>query len=476
MIERILLKLTALTPVSHGDASSASTGPNNTQLFNRQLQRLSREAHGATEEEAQTAIARLTSAYQIGDGSLPFLESLTGSELIAVLFVANVPLMYGGEGEGLFQGMERYQYLSTRLADACRCCSTLPEAWHHMSLKLKLPMFATQHFNRMSAFFMLPRSIQGQVVNAITKKLELIVMGARLVADTFKATNAEYAKAASMELFQAQTYTPTQEQITELCRPKQEAIVVPVPSLSGNSLRHCMMREPGSNRLISELGLIPYTNQNEDLGSMLSVGITRLLYGGGQLAAKAKAPSSADLLEATLREKYPILDALGGSVDSFLMAESCTKISAWILCEENNEATQAIAGQSSSVSIFDYLEDTTRTRSGIGGKDKDSGQMIFNFESLAAGLPVIVEVMFNPFTRPIVIGSIYQALLDWQVSGGVLGGRSGSGFGKFGMEVLCGDYSQNAEDYLSYLQANKEDLAKGLSDRTLGTKVELCAA
>lgn len=470
MIEKIVLKLTALTPVSHGEASAASVGANNTQLFNRQMQRLSRETHGATREEAESAIARVAAACEIGDSSLPFLKSLSGSELLAVMFVANAPIMFGGEGEGLFAGLERYRYLSTRLADACRCCATLPEVWHHVSLKLGLPMFPTAYFNRMAAFFMLPAAIQGQIISAIGKKLELIVMGARLVAESIKATSAEYAKAAKMEAAKSALYSPTSEQIAELCRPKQEAIVVPVPALSGNSLRHCLLREPGADRLVAELGLTPSKNQ-------ISVGAIRLLYGGGQMAAKAKAPSSADLLEATLREKYPLLDALGGSVDAFILGESCTKLSAWILCEENNRATQAVAGEVSNVSIFDYLEDTTRTRAGIGGKDKDSGQMIFNFETLAAGLPVIVEITFNPFTRPIAIGSIYQALLDWQLSGGILGGRSGTGFGKFDLEVLDGkEHLAEAATYLSYLKLNKAELAQGLLDNTFCTGVKLCAA
>lgn len=471
---RILLKLTALTPVSHGEAGSNNVGANNTTLFNRQLQRLPKEVVGATIEEASLAIENLISIYQISENSLPFLNSLSGSELIAVLFVAQVPLMYGGEGVGLFEGQERYRYLTTRLTDGCITSSTLPELWHYLSVKLGLPMFPTQYFNRMGAFFMMPKSIQGQAINAIAKKTELVVMGARLVAEDYKKTNPEYAKKAEAELFKAAAYKPTSEQLTDLVSDKQEAITAGIPALSGNSLRHCMIREPGATRLLQELGLVP--NGEEVTDTTIPIGVERFLYGGGQLAAKAKAPSSVDFLESQVRKLYPLVDALGGSFDAFLLSSSQVKLTPWIICKENNFATEAIAGITSGVSIFDLIEETTRTRKGIGGSNGDSGQMIYNFETLAAGLPVLVEILFAPFTRSLTIGAVSLALSDWQNSGGILGGRSGTGFGRFSMEVLQGDYRNESAEYAEYMRSRSDTLKRGLLTGKFGTTAELCRA
>ena len=146
MPDRILLKLTALTPVAHGEAGANSTGPNNTTLFNRQLQRLTKETVGVDVLVARDAIANLLTASPIGADTFPLLESLKGSELVAALFVAQVPIMFPGDGEGLFTGMERYRMLSTRLADGAKCCATLPELWSYLSRKLMLPMFPSYGF------------------------------------------------------------------------------------------------------------------------------------------------------------------------------------------------------------------------------------------------------------------------------------------------------------------------------------------
>jgi len=470
-MNRILLKLTSLTSIAHGDASPNAVGANNTRLFNRQLQRIEKPVVGATEEEAQSSIALIFKSFPVGDGALPFLESLSGSELIATLFVANVPLMYGGEGEGLFQGMERYRYLSTRLGDGVQTSSTLPELWHYISLKLGLSMFPEAHFEKMSAFFMLPYSIQGQAIGAIARKLELTVMGSRLVADSIKQTSVKYTEASNLELFAKTGYEPTPKQIAELTQPKQEAVIVPIPALSGNSLRHCILREPGANRLLGELGLAPYSDQN--IENIIPIGVTRFLYAGGQMAAKSKAPNSSDLLEAEVRERYPLIDALGGSTDSFIFGEAACKIASWVICKENNFATEAIANITSNISIYDYIEETTRTRSGLGGKDKESGQMIFSYETLAAGLPVLVEVTFNPFTRPLTKGSIISAIHDWD---GILGGRSDVGHGKFSFDWLDNCFDSDGNDYMEYLRANKEELANGLLDGSFGTKTKLCTA
>jgi len=472
MPDRILLKLTALTPVAHGEAGANSTGPNNTTLFNRQLQRLTKESVGVDVMVARDDIANLLTAMPIGADTFPLLESLKGAELVAALFVAQVPIMFPGDGEGLFTGMERYRMLSTRLADGAKCCTTLPELWSYLSRKLTLPMFPTYGFEAMRAFFILPKAIQGQAIQAISRALELTVMAARMLAESIKVER-KTAKDNNLSLFAAKVYQASPEQLADLTRPKAEAIVMPVPSISGNALRHCLIREPGANRLIQSLGLEPYTDR---AGEHLGLGITRFLYGGGQLAAKAKAPSASDIYEAQIRSAYPIVDAVGGSTDSWLMAESACKVAGWVVCEENNVATQAIAGVESKVSIFDYLSEETKTRTGIGGKDKESGQMIFSYETLAAGLPLIVEILFNPFTQPLTIGAVWQAVHDWADEGGIVGGRSQIGHSRFAMEVLQGSYGLQGKAYLDYLESERDSLRPGLLDATMGTGAVLCAA
>jgi hypothetical protein len=72
-------------------------------------------------------------------------------------------------------------------------------------------------------------------------------------------------------------------------------------------------------------------------------------------------------------------------MDQFVMTRSATSIaSSVIVCRENNWITERKTNGAvrSDASIFDLVSEITRTRSGIGGKDKESGQMIFSYEVL----------------------------------------------------------------------------------------------
>jgi hypothetical protein len=332
-----------------------------------------------------------------------------------------------------------------------------------LSIHLNLPSISgSWELEKLRLFLFLPKAIQLKAIVAIAQKLDFITIAARIIVDSQKLTNKDYAKAAGKKPELINFFDLTDSQKQELISEKRENICLPIPALSNNMLRHCLLRESGANHLFEYLELEP---------SKIPVGITRLFYSGGQLAAKSKTPNNWTLLEAEIRKNYPLLDALGGSVDSFLFRESQTKVSSWIICSENNQATKAIAGITSSSSVFDFLEENTNTRQGINGNDKESGQMLINFETLAPGLEVLVEIAFNPFTNPIAIACIENAILSWDK---ILGGKSQIGHGKFEISEL--QSLVNKELYLEHLNAHKTLLKTGILDRTLGTGKELCAA
>ncbi len=99
--------------------------------------------------------------------------------------------------------------------------------------------------------------------------------------------------------------------------------------------------------------------------------------------------------------------------------------------------------------------------------------MIYNFETLATGLPILAEINFIPYSRDLVKGCIYNAIHDWD---GILGGKSAVGHGRFNMEALHAPYEQEGKAYLDYLQENQDELKAGLLDGKLGTNFVLCQA
>lgn len=433
---------------------------------------LKRESLPYTDREARQAIKKAMEALPIAKSHAEFLANLTGGELIATLFVAQFPLIYGGEGEGLFSGMERYQFLTTRLVDGATCCSTLPTVWGYVARKLALPMYGEARYRSLLALYSLPKPIQACALTAILKAPEYIVMSARLIAEGVKATDEKYAEKAKTSQEEAVVYDPTPTQIAELSGSEGSVLAARIPAISGNSLRHNLVRAPGTTRLLCELDLSPDRE-------IVPVGVERFLYSGGNTVKGAKAPAAVDVYEARARELYPLIDALGGSFDQFVMTRSQLSIASWIVCKENNWITERKTdGEAKSqTSVFDLVSEITRTRSGIGGKDAESGQMIYSYETLAAQTQVLIEVGWQPYTRPLTVGATLQALIDWQAEGGYIGARSAQGHSQLSADFPADDRFELAENYLHYIRANIEEMRAGLRSATFGNKgVRLCAA
>ena len=463
--------MTASTPLAHGEAGANSTGPNNTTLFARELALLSREQFGQSNASAKATINDLLTLFPLPKSSFSFLETLTGAQLVAVLFTAQFPLNYGGEGAGLFAGLERYQYLTTRLADAATSCSTLPTAWGYIARKLSLPMYPEKSYSVMAALFTLSKPIQAAALSAVLQAPELVVMTARMLADGIKAASADYARKAGVERSETAVYRMADAQIADVTAEHGRKLAVRIPAISDNSLRHNLLREPMATRLLTELGLTPDRQ-------VVPVGVERFLYSGGNTQKGAKSPAASDLYEARARQLYPMVDALGGSFDQFVLTRSQVSIASWVVCAENNWITErkTDGALKSESSIFDLVTETTRTRAGIGGNDKEDGQMIFSYETLAVGTPVLVEIGWQPFTRDLTIGATLQGLLDWQASGGRIGARGAQGHSWFLAEFPDDERMGWASDYLAYLREQRDALVAGLTGATFGAEVRLCAA
>lgn len=463
--------MTATNSVAHAEAGANATGPNNTSLFARELALLKREQLGYGIADARPALKALFEQFPVATESVAYLRTRSGAELVAIAFVAQYPLIYSGVGAGLFADMERYQYLVTRLTDGAASFSTFPAVWGYVARKLALPIYPESAYGVMAALYMLPAPVQAAGLAAILKSSELIVMSARMLAEGIKASHEEYAKKAKVTQTTLTTYQPTDMQMADITADGDKSLAVRLPAISGNSLRHNLLRAPAATRLLCELGLQPERE-------IVPIGVERFLYSGGNTQKGAKSPAASDVYEATARNLYPMIDALGGSTDQFLLTRSAVSIAGWIVCREHNWITERRTDGRlrSDASIFDLVSETTRTRAGIGGKDGDSGQMIFSYETLAIGTQVLVEVSFQPFTRALTIGSMLQALLDWQAGGGFIGARGAQGHSRFSAEWTSDDRLIHAESYLQYLADNREPLAEGLRNATFGAEVKLCAA
>lgn len=234
-----------------------------------------------------------------------------------------------------------------------------------------------------------------------------------------------------------------------------------VPSISENALRSVLFRNPLHDDLLTRLNI----GRGE-----LPQSVVNLLFSGGNMAAGSKAPGDENTLGHQVKRLYPSLDLLGGAVDGFILPRSRLRMAAWLVAREYLPALRLIAPEhaeeAAQVSAYDMLTEETRTRG--TGAESEGNQMLYTYETLAAGAKLLVEVTLDPHTPASTRGSLAHALACWD---GYIGGQGRQGRGR--MAVLAQDLPE-AQPYLDHLDGHGEAMREGLSLGSLGTQKIIC--
>jgi hypothetical protein len=235
-----------------------------------------------------------------------------------------------------------------------------------------------------------------------------------------------------------------------------------VPSISENALRAAIFRNPLADDLVTRLGI--------ERGSLLQ-GVVNLLYSGGSMASGSRAPGDEITLGHAVKKLYPNLDLLGGAVDAFILPRSRMRLSAWIIAREYAPALRLIAphleDEARQASAYDLLAEETRTRG--TGSEASGNQMLYTYETLAAGAKILIEVSLDPHTPAAAASAVGHALSVWD---GFIGGQSRQGRGR--MAIVESD-APAADAYLAHVEARKDEMRAGLVDGHLGAGKTLCA-
>ena len=237
--------------------------------------------------------------------------------------------------------------------------------------------------------------------------------------------------------------------------------VISLPDVSENAIRHVLFREPLANHLF-------LTTKPENVRRA----VVSLFYSGGNM--NEKSPGDENTLARQVYEAFPMLELLGGAVNQFILPRSALKLVALPVAREYtpylenllSEQQQEIVADCAKLSIFDFLNSETRTR-GTGGDDTDN-QMIYGYETLAAGSKFFIRATLNPRTSALAMSALGFALTQWD---GYFGAQARQGRG------LCAirqqDFPQGSE-YLAYIEQNASRLKGFLETGTLGSAKELC--
>lgn len=236
-------------------------------------------------------------------------------------------------------------------------------------------------------------------------------------------------------------------------------IPVRVPQLSENALRSVLFRIPLHDHLLQALG----AKTGE-----LPQAVVNLLFAGGNLTRSGNW--DANHLGHEIFSLYPSLSLLGGATDTFVLPRSKLRLAAWPLTREFVPYLSGIASEKQmeearDVSVFDMLFEETRVR-GTGG-ESSGNQMLYSYETLAAGAKFLLETTLPAHASPEVEGALAAALVNWD---GYFGGQGRQGRGRMSISGDAGD----ATPYLEHLEAYGEKMLDGLKDGSLGAAHPVC--
>jgi len=432
---RLTLLATFTTPVSHHDPATATSA--NVTTFLRRKMVVEKDAAEIDPDRIQDLVERLP----VPEPLAPIFHDLTVPEFLAAAAIRQFLQMHNGQG--LLDGKDRYNRLQSR-AEFCAIRATSMYSWWGGMV----------------------RELQGAAPYRNDAQTVLLLgMPTALAQLVFVELIENAASAIALARMWAEHDGERQQYVALALPPLGETssqVTVPGPAFSANSARHEIVREPGAIHLLNALDL-----RFDDLPDMVAA----MLYNGGDLSGTA--PANAFALKRQICETYPLLALIGGSTKGFILGSSNLEVSAWLVTTEYQKMLEPF-GVRPEISAFDLLDRDEQTRHAAGRVD--GSPMPYAFETLAAGTQVVIDLRLRPYATPLEVGALAAAVDTYMGADSTLGGQSARGYGLAVADIIQQpetDMQARRQEYEAYLAENKDDLAAGLLDGTLGTGKDL---
>lgn len=252
----------------------------------------------------------------------------------------------------------------------------------------------------------------------------------------------------------------------------QETIITPdgparVPVLSGNALRHRLVREPGARWLCERYGL----------AGKLGVDQLNFLFSGGSLT-KGGATENIGRTKKLWR-LFPLLRVLGGSLPDQIVNGSLCAWRGVLVCAENAARLRSIlpAGWLPEgdfppahrlIGGYQYtrVEATKAQADLVGDAPGESAQMIYSGQCLMPGA-VFVHGFALRRATPVDLGALLHSLALWSAGNATVGGMSAKGHGR--LETLLQvspetDLEAARRAYLDHADAVREEAVAFLNE------------
>jgi hypothetical protein len=237
-----------------------------------------------------------------------------------------------------------------------------------------------------------------------------------------------------------------------------------IPVISGNAIRHRMIRDPGAMYLVDVMGL----------RGKLTIDIANYLFNGGSLTESSTNDNLKRIAE--MQELFPLIRLLGGSLRNQIIGGSLVTYRGILICEENRANLDNLLGcgflsDNQMKSAEEFVSNQTYTRCDVT-KRKDSTEILDPKEKAPekstmmpySGQVVIPGAKFLmgfhlQGVSVLEVGALYHALQMWEASGATIGGSSRIGHGviqcsvmPYAGETFFGDEINVADCVQAYIQ------------------------
>jgi hypothetical protein len=246
-----------------------------------------------------------------------------------------------------------------------------------------------------------------------------------------------------------------------------------IPVISGNAIRHKLIREPGAMFIVGAC----------NLAGKMNIDQLNYLFNGGSLVESSVSCNIKKIAE--MQTTLPLYRLLGGCLKNQVVAGSLNVMRGMLVCRENAEKISCMRPDDYKIGadIFtaDRFVDQYQYTRGDANKMKDvdyfaaveelqtgetkekSNLMIFNGQSIIAGSMFYVGFILNNVSD-LELGALFHSLTRWN---GFIGGQGSRGHGRCKLSLLDSDGLDVAgltAAYKEYVMSKKEEIKTWLFD------------
>lgn len=213
-----------------------------------------------------------------------------------------------------------------------------------------------------------------------------------------------------------------------------------VPCLSGNALRHSLVRAPGARWLVDEYGL----------AGKLTLEQLAFLFHGGALTRSA---ASLDVPRAAqMHRLWPLLRLLGGCLPDQILAGALACWRGTLVCEENAESLSLMLAAFDGYQIpecplrpaedfvgrYQYARFAELPVSASDGEPGSAANMLIAGQTIVRGAYFLHGFSARHVTQ-LELGALAWSLELWQRDGGTIGGMAARGHGRLrtSLAAIC---------------------------------------